>query len=109
MVSNHKGYELKREHWKSLISYWCRLFKDQSYLKVDGKPLITFFSMEGLIETFGSSKNVNLALKELNAQAIKEGLKGVVVAVCLSPSKERVDLAKSCGFDIITNYNYHNE
>ena len=109
LVANHAGYQIESSDWEGLVGYWCTLFKKPSYVRVNDKPLITFFSMEGLIQTFGSATGVKQALVKLIEHSQKDGLKGVSLAICLSPDPKRVALAKSCGFEIITNYNYHKQ
>jgi hypothetical protein len=109
LVANHTGYDIKSSDWDYLTDYWCKLFKDESYVKVNGKPLITFFNMEGLVKTFGTTGAVNNALDRLRKKAVQNGCKGVTIAVCLSPSVGRVTMAQKCGYDLITNYNYHKQ
>jgi len=109
LVSNHKGYEINKHDWNVLISYWIKLFKDPRYLNVNNKPLITFFNLEGLIKTFGSINEVKLALNKFRDTAVKSGLNGVTIAVCLSPTISRVRSAENIGFDLLTNYNFHKE
>ncbi|MFB2118256.1 glycoside hydrolase family 99-like domain-containing protein [Parapedobacter sp. 2B3] len=109
MIANHgKHYTIKQEHWNVVTDYWCKLFADPHYLRVDDKPLITFFSLGPLVETFGgSTAKVREALDDFRAKAKKLGVRGVSIAVCLDPRNEQhVDYAKRCGFDILTGYNY---
>ena len=108
MVANHEGYIIKAEEWGALCNYWVALFKDPAYLKVNQRPLITFFDFWGLINTFGTSKKVNDAFEVLRNTAIKEGLKGVSIAACVDSSKTSSEYAAKCGFDIVTGYNYAN-
>lgn len=108
LVANHKGFEIGPSEWEYISDIWIDYFKDDvDYLKVDGKPLITFFSVQTLIEQFGSASEVNSALNLLRAKAVKSGLSGVNIAICASPNVNEIKLVELCGFDIITGYNYH--
>ncbi|MBD0278661.1 MAG: glycoside hydrolase family 99-like domain-containing protein, partial [Flavisolibacter sp.] len=80
---------------------------DTSYVTVDGKPFLTFFSMETLVEHFGSEYAVKQAFAQLKALAVQEGLPGVVIATCVYPDRASLAQAKKCGFDVLTGYNYH--
>lgn len=107
LIVNHEGYFLRSDEWPELINHWTGLFADTSYVKVNDRPLITFFSVRSLIKTFGSTEKVKLALKDLEDSAIRKGMKGVTTAICLQPDSSSVRLAEKCGFDIITGYNFH--
>ncbi len=107
MVANHEGHEIEENDWDLASDYWLELFKDQNYLMVNDKPLIIFFSLSSLVKKFGSPQNVKNSLERVRQKAIKSGLKGVQFSICLYPSKNMVELADSCGFDILTGYNYH--
>ncbi|MDQ6481567.1 glycoside hydrolase family 99-like domain-containing protein [Dyadobacter sp. LHD-138] len=107
MVANHPGFIFKADEWEQLSRYWCSLFKDPSYLLVDDKPIITFFSMQSLIETFGTPEKVNEAFKVFKNIAVKEGLNGVVIAGAVNSSLPIIKQAERCGFDVLTGYNYH--
>jgi len=106
LIANHKGYYFNKDEWEGLTEYWCSLFVDPSYLHVNEKPLISFYSVQALIDIFGSASNVKNALASLRRAASKKNLKGVSIAACVS-STESVRLAELCGFDIMTGYNYH--
>lgn len=108
LVANHGGYALKATQWNELNEYWINLFKDSSYLKVDGRPLITFFDIQSLIKTFGTTDSVGIALDQLREAARQADLPGVSIAVNIGANKESVELAEQCGFDVLTGYNYHN-
>jgi len=106
LIANHKGYVIKKEHWPLLIDYWCKLFQNPSYLKVDGAPLITFFDTYSLITTFKNSANVKVAFDQFKSRAASLGISNIRLAICVNNSDE-IALATRCGFDIITSYNNH--
>lgn len=107
LVCNHAGYIIKPEHWELLCDYWCEKFKDSSYIKANGKPLLTFFSVPTLINSFGNVEGVRKALARLRFKA--DSLQtGVTVAACVNYKKtENMKIALECGFDVLTNYNNH--
>ncbi|MBB6002422.1 glycoside hydrolase family 99-like domain-containing protein [Arcicella rosea] len=107
MVANHQGYEIDKNDWNLVSKEWLELFSDKSYLKVNEKPLLIFFSINSLITKFGSTENVKSALDSLRYAAVNSGLRGISFAVCINPSKTNIQKAESCGFDILTGYNYH--
>lgn len=109
LVSNNSIYSIKAQDWDKLTDYWVKLFKDPSFVKIDDKPFMTFFSLEGLVKTFGSTQAVKDALDKLRQKSVQAGLGGVTIAVCVSPAVGRIQLAEKSGFDILTNYNYHKE
>lgn len=106
LIVNHKGYYFKKDDWPALIDHWSSMFVDASYLRIGGKPLISFYSVQVLVDIFGSTDNVKIALESLRSAALEKNLDGVFVAACVS-SPESIRLAEQCGFDILTGYNYH--
>ena len=107
MVTNNGKYSLKAEDWDNLIAFWLKLFKEDTYLKVNDQPFITFYSLKDLITTFGSVANVKVALNKFRAQAKANGFNGISIAAVVTPSQEYANLATQSGFDIVTGYNYH--
>lgn len=106
MVANHAGQQIGPEDWTAVTDEWVRLFKDPGYLKVDGKPFLTFFTVTSLIGKFGSPEAVSQAFDQLREKARQAGLAGVTIATCPSPTPEAVKQAKSVGCDFVTGYNY---
>lgn len=107
MVTNHKGFEIKKQDWAGLTTEWTTLFAAPTYVTVAGKPLLLFFDLKGLVEKFGGADSVSSAFRQLRTEAQKMGLKGVNIAACVGNNKAQIELAESCGFDLLTGYNYH--
>lgn len=108
MVANHGGMQIGPADWNAVCSQWIELFKQPTYLRVNDKPLLIFFS--GLEDKFGSADNVKAAFNELRSKAKDAGLEGVTIAVCTfpGPANKWNDLNKlaASGFDYFTGYNY---
>ncbi|WP_266363371.1 glycoside hydrolase family 99-like domain-containing protein [Tellurirhabdus rosea] len=107
MVANHGGFRIGPDEWETASQEWIRLFKNSSYVTVDRKPLLSFFSVQSLVDQFGSPEAVQQAFARLRKTARRQGLKGVTLAACLDPDPKAISLARRCGFDVLTGYNYH--
>jgi hypothetical protein len=106
LVANHAVYNIGPEGWDEVTKIWLNEFRQPQYLHVDGKPLLVFFEYNSLIKNFGSEQAVKGAFEKLKSLAVKSGLKGVTVAICTASSDGAL-VAKACGPDVITGYNYH--
>jgi hypothetical protein len=110
LVANHGGYRIGPNEWEFVTDKWIELFKQPGHLKVDGKPLLIFFSARELKNAFGSSAGVHRALDRMREKAVAAGLKGVCVAGCCTPGPEygwdNLDDLAAAGFDLFTGYNY---
>lgn len=107
LIANHGKFAIGPDDWGIVCKEWVSQFQSNSYLQVEGKPLITFFSLSTLLEKFGTVENLKKAFSELRQLALDSGMKGVSIAISLTPNKKDLDLATSCGFDVVTGYNYH--
>ncbi|WP_443939720.1 glycoside hydrolase family 99-like domain-containing protein [Pedobacter sp. MW01-1-1] len=107
MVANHQGFLINRANWSSVCSEWLGYFKKSNYLNVAEKPLLIFFSLQTLIDGLGGVDAVSNGLDSLRIAAKDIGLKGVSIAVCIDGNPKNTALAKACGFDLLTGYNYH--
>jgi hypothetical protein len=106
LVVNHKGFAIGPKDWDLLTNAWISYFKSATYLRVDNKPIITFFTLRGLLTEFGSVDKVKEAFNSLKIKAKLAGLEGVTIAVCSHPNEKDVKLAADCGVDVLTGYNY---
>lgn len=107
LVANHEGFEIGPGDWSTVSAEWVRLFKQDGYLRVNGKPLISFFSVWTLLSNFGSPENVKTALDQLRELCRTSGVGEISIAICGVPGKDMTAKAERCGFDFITGYNYH--
>jgi hypothetical protein len=122
LVANHQGAYIYRDKWEDACARFMRFLKSDHALKVDGKPVIIFFSTNELVRCLGSVEETNNCLAYLREEAKKEGLPGVFVIGCAGPQrtpdgavslvKEQVwkdwcNRLKDIGLDGVTGYNYH--
>lgn len=107
LVANHAGYTIQAADWPALCRYWIKLFRDPSFVRVNQKPLITFFDVASLVSTFGSTQRTAAALDTLRSLAREQGLDGVSIAANVGTTSRSIELAEKSGFDIFTGYNYH--
>lgn len=106
LVSNHSGYYITKSSWPVLKEHWKRAFRDSAYLRVDGKPLIIFFDYQSFITDFGSAQAVKDTFATFRNEVAAMGLNGVTIAGCAWPEANAISKALSCGFDLLTGYNF---
>lgn len=106
LVANHGGYRIGPKDWDACCERWVELFQQPTHLRLEGKPLVIFFSPGELWQAFGSVDGIRKALDLLRATAKEAGLPGVTVAACTRPCRYLGDL-KNAGFDMFTGYNYN--
>jgi hypothetical protein len=103
---NHGGYRIGPEEWDACCQKWIDLFRQPTYLRLDGQPLLIIFAPRELQDAFGGIDGVRKAFESLRAKARQAGLPGVAIAACTSGGKPLVgDLARS-GYTLLTGYNY---
>ena len=107
LVANHLGAIIRPQDWEVVTNEWIRIFKKQNYLLVEQKPLITFFSLNSLLEEFKTESHIRRALDSFREKAYQAGLSGISIAICVNGEDDEVEKAKLSGFDILTGYNYH--
>jgi hypothetical protein len=103
---NHEGFRIGPKDWDACCRIWIDLFRQPTYLRVNDKPLLIFFSADELHSAFGGVEGVRKAFESLRAKAKEAGLPGVAIATCTQPG-EHPELVQS-GYDLLTGYNYSN-
>ena len=109
MVDNTGAFKIKADDWDNAVNQWLPLLKDKMYVKVNNKPLLTFFSVPALLTAFKTPEGVAAALEGLRKSAVNSGLVGVTIAACVYADMNSIILAQKCGFDVLTGYNYHSD
>ena len=107
IVCNHKRFTIGPDNWSAVCQEWIKLFKNPLYLRANGKPLISFYTTATLVSNFGSAEAVKEAFNKFRSECKTEGLGGVTIAGCIGPMPKSVQQAKDCGFDILSEYNFH--
>ena len=81
MCTNEGACETNPQDWReNIISYWIEyFFKDSRYLKIEGKPILSIYSIDNLQRMFGSVENCRKAIDVLREECKKSGFPGVVV------------------------------
>ena len=105
LVANHAGFRIGPKEWDACCQRWIDLFQQPTHLRLDGQPLLIFFSPEELKRAFGGVEDVRQALETLRSKAKQAGLPGVAVAACTGPGSLK-ELADS-GYSLLTGYNYN--
>jgi len=107
LLTNHNGFIVGPEDWSTVTAEFLKLFKNKQYLTVNNKPLLIIYSLQTLVDKFGSDEAVKQAIESLKSQARAEGLNGVTVAANVPAVPGNIGQARNCGIDIFTGYNYH--
>lgn len=122
LVANHKGGYIFRDKWEDACRMFMPYLTDRRALKVDGKPVIIFFSSNDLSRCLGSEEETRVCLEWLRARVREAGLPGAAIVGCQSPPRDAATGAldtdaakwravcgrrKAEGLDALTGYNYH--
>ena len=105
LVANHAGFRIGPGEWDVVSKIWIRYFQDTNYERLNGKPLLIFYSAMELYKSFESAEAAKQALDQLRKQAEEAGLGGVTIAGGVLPN-EPIREIDECGFDLLTGYNY---
>ena len=76
LVANHRGFRIGPKDWDACCQKWIELFRQPTHLRLDGQPLLIFFSPEELQRAFGGVEGVRKALESLRTKAKEAGLPG---------------------------------
>lgn len=123
LIANHSGGFIYKENWEDACERFMPYLIDERSLRVDGKPVIIFFSSYDLSRCLGGAEETKRCLESLREKARQAGLPGVIVIGCENPPRDsegNLDLnperwtqmlkqRESEGLDALTGYNYHRE
>lgn len=123
LVANHNGGYIYREKWDHACEMFMPYLAAPNALKINGNPVIIFFSTHDLIRCLGGLEQTSVCLDVLREKTRSVGLPGVCVVGCSGPPrdtsgdivldhgdwKDRIHLLENSGLDAVTGYNYHRE
>lgn len=106
LIVNHKGAEIGPTQWSQFTDSLLPYLKEKQYVRMDGKPVIIFYSLESLVQNFGSELAVKQAFQQLKQRCKEEGIGEIEIAASVSPARKGFALAKALEIEAITGYNY---
>lgn len=85
-----------------------RYFKQPNYLKIDGKPVFSIFSLENLVEGLGGLAQTKEALEYLRNKTREAGFPDVHLQLVVygTPNAGRLETLDLLQFNSITQYNW---
>ena len=97
------------EQFKSKIwNYWIEyFFKDERYLRLDNKALITIWSLENFIAAFGSESAAKEAVDFMNEDIKKYGYDGLLIWYAIREGTSDSVYKKLADIGIDATYGYH--
>ncbi|MCL5271515.1 MAG: glycoside hydrolase family 99-like domain-containing protein [bacterium] len=107
LVANHQKFRIGPGDWDAVCRIWIDLFREPTYLRLDGRPLLIIYSPAELEHAFGGPDGVRKALDALRAKARAAEITEIAVAACPAPYTDLKKLARS-GYNLLTGYNYNN-
>lgn len=125
-VCNEEDARITKDNWQAAVDAWLPYLENPQNIKVDGKPVIMFFSSYWLQYCLGGTENTNACFKYLNDKLVAAGLPGVCIIASECPYgtpdtreidfnvnnfsdaawKQVVSDRKVQGFSGLTGYNY---
>lgn len=109
--ANHDDAPVSVSNFDRMVDYWVRhYFASPSYLKVDGKPLVTVFSPAQLDER-ATKMGVTVAelLARANKRAQEEGLPGIYFVAGTTSDQPgfKQYSSRDSGYSAVSAYNLH--
>ncbi len=101
-ITNFKDFQ------ENIIPYWIEyFFKDSRYMKLDGKPLLSIYSMDNWIKMFGGEAGGCRAIKLLREEVKKAGFPGIVIFMeDRNADKSTLLAKKNLGADACYSYTW---
>lgn len=107
LVINQDGFDVNLNNWKKYSEIWISHFKNRKYLRLQNKPVITFYSIKSLFANFKSTDSLNEAFEYLRAMCRDNKVGEISIGLCTGNSLENISLTKGLKIDFLTGYNYH--
>jgi hypothetical protein len=108
MWANHAGFaDHSLDQLLTVTDYWVEnYFWRECYLKIDGKPVVSFFAPSNLTRDLGGSENVLGAFGAMRERAGNAGMPGIYFIACGDNSPASQERFMSEGYDAVSAYNY---
>lgn len=93
--------------WDAYCEKAIDMFKDENYMRVDGRAVMCFFNSQQVINDLGGEKATNSALEHFRAKAKQAGADDVIfgaVVPCQGDTTLQAQFRRS-GFEFMTTYN----
>ena len=102
------GVSSEEDMLQNLLPYWINnFFTKNSYLKIDGKPVLMVYGYDKLIRDLGGKEKAAQIIRLMKQACVKAGLNGLLL---MAESHGNVSHAlpdpKDIGFDVITSYHW---
>jgi hypothetical protein len=110
MCTNQGACETNPQDWReNIIPYWIEyFFKDPRYMKIDGKPVLSIYSLGDLLRMFGGTDGARQAIQTLRDEVAKAGFPGIYVMMEERKASRRVlQKMKSIGVDYCYAYTWY--
>ena len=100
------GVADEKDLFDNLLPYWIeRYFRHDSYLKVDGKPVLFIYRPEFLVQDLGSEEKVRAAFDKMRAACQAAGFKGLtLLGEYRGLDAKHLELMKRLGLDYTFAY-----
>jgi hypothetical protein len=107
MWANHNGPgSSSAEDMANMTQYWLdNYFLRPDYYKIDGKPVVIFFTPDRMTEDMGV-EGTREALERCREMARERGLEGIYFVSCAVPDERQLGEVAQEGYDALTGYNY---
>lgn len=98
----------------NVVPYWIEYyFKDDRYLKIDGKPVVSFFLFDRFVSQVGGQQQAKENLTYLKEECVRAGFPGAEVLVTYSGFDQKTlpetfAAMRDAGVDGIYCYNWNN-
>ncbi len=101
------SFEQFREY---IWNYWKEhYFKDERYLRLDNKAVISFYNMRNIFRTFGDSDGVAEAVKFMNEDIKTLGYDGLLILATQGWPKQYSENFQKMGIEAIYAYTWYSE